>query len=177
MRKHRLRSKNGCPIFNSKTNMQRIFKIQDNILLGLSVLATDIQTFSFEMLRKVELYRIRENVDLTPQLFINLVSSILYEHRFSPFFLNPIVVGLDIKDNYQPYVACYNSIGSITQSWEFQVVGISSEILYGACEAFFKPKMVSDNYLKLVHNDFFLELIKIISLVGEQLYIYSCLVK
>ena len=54
--------------------------------MDLSGLAMDIQTFSLEMRRKVELYHIRENVDLTPQLFINLVSSTLYEHRFPPLF-------------------------------------------------------------------------------------------
>ena len=112
--------------------------------MGLAGLATDIQRFSLEMRRKVELYRIKENVDLTPQLFINLVGSTLYEHRFAPFYLNPIVVGLDVQDNYKPYVACYDSIGCITQSGEFQVAGTSSEMLYGTCEAFFKPKMDSD---------------------------------
>ena len=131
----------GIQYLTVGSNQQKIFKIQDNILMGLSGLSTDIQTFSLEMRRKVELYRIKENVDLTPQLFINLVSSTLYEHRFSPFYLNPIVVGLDVTDNYKPYVACYDSIGCITQSGEFQVGGTSSEMLYGACEAFFKPKM------------------------------------
>ena len=134
----------GVQYLTVGSNQQKIFKIQDNILMGLAGLATDIQRFSLEMRRKVELYRIKENVDLTPQLFINLVGSTLYEHRFSPFYLNPIVVGLDVQDNYKPYVACYDSIGCITQSGEFQVAGTSSEILYGACEAFFKPKMDSD---------------------------------
>ena len=60
----------GVQYLTIGSNMQKIFKIQDNILMGLSGLATDIQTFSLEMRRKVELYRIRENVDLTPQLFI-----------------------------------------------------------------------------------------------------------
>ena len=134
----------GIQYLTVGSNQQKIFKIQDNILMGLAGLATDTQRFSLEMRRKVELYRIKECVDLTPQLFINLVSSTLYEHRFSPFYLNPIVVGLDVKDNYKPYVACYDSIGCITQSGEFQVAGTSSEMLYGACEAFFKPKMDSD---------------------------------
>ena len=84
------------------SNQQKIFKIQDNILIGLSGLNTDIQTFSLEMRKKVELYRKKGNVDLTPQLFINLVSNTLFEHKFSPFYLNPIVVGLDVKDNYKP---------------------------------------------------------------------------
>lgn len=96
------------------------------------------------MRRKVELYRIKENIDLTPQLFINLVGSTLYEHRFGPYFVSPVVVGLDSTDNYKPYIANYDSIGCISQSTNFQVSGTSTDMLYGACEAFVKEKMNSD---------------------------------
>ena len=58
--------------------------------------------------------------------------------------MNPIVVGLDVKDNYKPYVATYDSIGCLTQSGQFQVAGTSNEMLYGACEAFYKENMDSD---------------------------------
>jgi 20S proteasome subunit beta 3 len=61
------------------------------------------------MRRKVELYRIKENIDLTPKLFINLVASTLYEHRWGPYFVSPVVVGIDEKGN--SYVANYDSIG------------------------------------------------------------------
>jgi 20S proteasome subunit beta 3 len=93
------------------------------------------------MRRKVELYRIKENIDLTPQLFINLVASTLYEHRWGPYFVNPIVVGLDVNEDYKPYVATFDSIGCITESGQFQVAGTSNELLYGTCEAFFKKDM------------------------------------
>ena len=61
------------------------------------------------MRRKVELYRIKENINLTPKLFISLVASTLYEHRWGPYFVSPIVVGLDEKGN--SHVANYDSIG------------------------------------------------------------------
>ena len=63
------------------------------------------------MRRKTELYRIKENIDLTPQLFINLVASTLYEHRWGPYFVSPVIVGLDVNDDYKPIVANYDSIG------------------------------------------------------------------
>lgn len=96
------------------------------------------------MRRKVELYKIKENIELTPQLFINLVSTSLYEHRWGPFFVSPIVVGLDVNDNYKPVVASYDSIGCVTQSGDFEVAGTSLEMLYGVCEAFYKEKMDED---------------------------------
>lgn len=102
------------------------------------------------MRRKVELYRVKENIDLTPKLFINLVSSTLYEHRWGPYFVNPIVVGLDVTDNYKPYVATYDSIGCLTESGQFQVAGTSNELLYGTCEAFFKPEMESDQLFETI---------------------------
>ena len=37
----------------------KVFQIQDNILLGLSGLATDIQTFLAKMKFKVNLYTLR----------------------------------------------------------------------------------------------------------------------
>jgi 20S proteasome subunit beta 3 len=102
------------------------------------------------MRRKVELYRVKENIDLTPKLFINLVSSTLYEHRFGPFFVNPIVVGLDHTDNYKPYIATYDSIGCLTESGEFQVAGTSSELLYGTCEAFYKENMEPEQLFETI---------------------------
>ena len=119
------------------------------------------------MRRKVELYRVKENIDLTPKLFINLVSSTLYEHRFGPFFVNPIVVGLDHTDNYKPYIATYDSIGCLTESGEFQVAGTSSELLYGTCEALYKKILNLNNCLRLSRNDWSLLLIEIFYPDGE----------
>ena len=103
-----------------------------------------------EIRRKVELYRVKENVDLTPRLFINLVSSRLYEHRWAPFFVNPIVVVLDVSEDFKPYVATYDSIGCLTESGQFQVAGTSSELLYGACEAFYKENMEPEQLFETI---------------------------
>ena len=105
---------------------------------------------ALEIRRKVELYRVKENIDLTPKLFINLVSSTLYEHRFGPFFVNPIVIGLDHTDNFKPYIATYDSIGCLTESGEFQVAGTSSELLYGTCEAFYKENMEPEQLFETI---------------------------
>ena len=64
------------------------------------------------MRRKVELYRIKEQIDLTPKLFISLVASTLYEHRWGPYFVSPVVVGIDKEG--KSYVSNYDSIGKYT---------------------------------------------------------------
>lgn len=63
------------------TTFQKVFKMQHNILLGLTGLATDIQTFSALMEYKLSMYKLREGCDMKPSTFASLVSSTLYEHR------------------------------------------------------------------------------------------------
>ena len=46
---------------------------------------------------------------MKPHTFAHLVGSTLYEHRFGPFFVTPIVIGL--QDGV-PLVYNYDSIGT-----------------------------------------------------------------
>lgn len=140
----------GIQFTTISTNSQKVYRIQDNILLGLNGLATDMQTFALEMKRKVELYRLRENIDLTPELFMNLVASTLYEHRFAPYYIEPIVVGLDVTNNYEPFVACSDSIGCISNNKAFAVGGTSSDLLYGCCESYWKKDLNPEDLFEVV---------------------------
>jgi len=58
------------------------------------------------------------------------VSTSLYEKRFGPFFVTPIVAALE---NGQPIIATYDSIGAIDQG-DFATGGTASEMLFGSCE-------------------------------------------
>ena len=69
--------------------------MQDNILLGLAGLATDIVTFHRKMKYKLKLYQLREGKNMKPETFARLVGTTLYEHRKAPFYLMPCVIGLD----------------------------------------------------------------------------------
>ncbi|KAM3139843.1 hypothetical protein pb186bvf_008085 [Paramecium bursaria] len=128
-------------------NFQKVFKMQDNILLALGGLATDIQTFHALMEYKLNLYNLKENRKMKPSTFANLVASSLYERRFSPFFVSPIVAGLE---EGKPVLATYDSIGCTSDLDNFQVGGTASDqqninfilpSIYGACESFFKPDL------------------------------------
>ena len=140
----------GTQFQTISTNSQKVFKIQDNILMGLSGLATDIHAFSLIMKKKVELYRIREEVDLTPKLFSSLISTTLYEKRFGPYFVSPIVVGLDVTNNYEPFVCGFDSIGCPSSSGKFEISGTGSDQLLGTCEAFYKDNMNEEELFQAV---------------------------
>ena len=68
--------------------------------------------------------------------------------------VGPICAGLDkIGDNeYKPVIMTYDSIGTPQPSDSFEVGGTGSELLYGCCEAFYKPDMDADTLCEAISN-------------------------
>ncbi|KRX07441.1 hypothetical protein PPERSA_03274 [Pseudocohnilembus persalinus] len=131
----------------SASNFQRVFKMQDNILLGLSGLATDVNTFHQLMEFKLKLYTLRENRPMKVKTFIDYVSTCLYEKRFGPYFVSPIVVGME---NGEPLVATYDSIGCTSDLEPFQCAGTGSSELLGSCESYWKKGLKPDELEEVV---------------------------
>lgn len=90
---------------------------------------------------KLNLFRLRENKPMKAQTFVNLVSTSLYEKRFGPYFVSPIVVGLD---DGVPILATYDSIGCSSESEDFAVGGTAGSLFYGLCEAYYREKTKPD---------------------------------
>lgn len=73
----------GKQMLTLANDFQRVFKMQDNIIMGLSGLGTDIQTFSALMEQKINLYTLKENKPMKPLTFCNLVAYSLFEKRYA----------------------------------------------------------------------------------------------
>ena len=75
-------------------------------------------------------------------------------YRFGPFFVSPVIAGFDkISDTeYKPVVVTYDSIGCYQNSHSFEVAGTGSDLLYGCCEAFYKPNMEADELFETISN-------------------------
>jgi len=69
--------------------------VLDRLFIGLAGLATDQQTFHEKLKFRMAMYALREERDIKPASFGKLVSSLLYEKRFGPFFIEPVIAGLD----------------------------------------------------------------------------------
>uniref|UniRef100_A0A2K2BFB9 Uncharacterized protein n=1 Tax=Populus trichocarpa TaxID=3694 RepID=A0A2K2BFB9_POPTR len=95
-----------------------------------------------------KMYQLREERDMKPETFANLVSAVLYEKRFGPYFCQPVIAGLD--DDDKPFICTMDFIGAKELAKDFVVAGSASESLYGACEAFFKPDMEPDELFEVV---------------------------
>lgn len=95
------------------------------------------QRFKF----KHTLYKLREERDIKPSAFAQLVSATLYEKRFGPYFCQPVIAGLEPDGT--PYLCGMDSIGAIETAKDFMIAGTASDALLGICESLWRPDMVS----------------------------------
>ena len=63
--------------------------------------------------------------------------------RFAPWFVEPIIAGLEGKEN-KPFVYASDPLGAGVEAKEdgFVVSGTCANSMYGTCESLFKPDMV-----------------------------------
>eukprot|EP00045_Choanoeca_perplexa_P001642 m.21051 g.21051 ORF g.21051 m.21051 type:complete len:205 (+) comp11088_c0_seq1:149-763(+) len=129
-------------------DFQKVFQMTPTTFVGLPGLATDVLTMSQRLQFKLNMYRLREEREIEPATLVNLISSVLYEKRFGPYFVEPIVAGLT-KDG-KPYVASTDLIGCPMETDDFVVGGTSADQLYGMCESLYKPDMSPDDLFEVI---------------------------
>ncbi|KAK9354869.1 nucleophile aminohydrolase [Lipomyces doorenjongii] len=133
----------GMQALTISNDFPKIFQF-NNAFLGLTGLATDVITLSEVFRYKVNLYNLREERKIEPETFANLVSSTLYEKRFGPYFVGPIVAGINSKSG-KPYICGFDLIGCINFAKDFVVGGTSSPQLFGMCESLWEPDLEPDD--------------------------------
>lgn len=130
------------------TDFQKAFQLTDKCFVGLSGLASDIQTMSQLLKFKLKLYSLREDRTMTTKTIMNLISTTMYERRFGPYFTEPVVAGLDEQGN--PHICSYDFIGATSVSKDFTCSGTTSDQLMGVCESFWRPDMNADQLFETI---------------------------
>jgi 20S proteasome subunit beta 3 len=131
----------GNQALTVSNNHAKIFGYGDGVYLGATGLATDVATVRDLFRYKVNMYRLREERRIAPRTLANLVSSTLYERRFGPYFVSPVVAGLDYKTG-KPFICGFDSIGCIDFAKDFIVSGTATDQLFGMCESLWEPDLV-----------------------------------
>jgi len=130
----------GMQALTVSNNFPKVFQYGD-VFLGLTGLATDVATVSDLFRYKVNMYRLREERNISPQTMANLVSSSLYEKRFGPYFISPVIAGIN-QTSGKPFICGFDSIGCIDFAKDFIVSGTASDQLFGTCEGLWEPDLV-----------------------------------
>lgn len=94
------------------------------------------------------MYKLREERNIKPTTFGHLVSSVLYERRFGPYFASPVIAGLE--EDGTPYLCGMDSIGAMETAKDFMVAGTAPESLYGMCESMWRENMDADELFETI---------------------------
>lgn len=135
--------------FNNSPASASSTAAQPTVYLGLTGLATDVTTVADSLRYKTNLYRLREERNIAPRTFANLISTSLYEKRFGPWFVSPVVAGLDGKTG-EPFICGFDSIGCIDFAKDFIVSGTASDQLFGTCEGLWEEGLGPEDLFETV---------------------------
>ena len=147
----------GLQAMTISKDFPKIFPFGTKILLGLSGLASDIQTFRDRLTFDLNTFTLREERQILPKEFSHLVSSSLYSKRFGPFFVEPIIAGMNYnieEKTWSPYICSMDLIGCINWAKDFVVSGTASNNLYGLCECLYEPDMVLPLFIGRIPNNY-----------------------
>jgi 20S proteasome alpha/beta subunit len=89
---------------------------------------------------KLNMYTMTEEREIKPKTLSALISTMMYEKRFGPWFVEPVIAGLT-EDN-QPFLSSMDCLGCEMMTKDFVVAGTMEEALYGMCESLYKPDLV-----------------------------------
>ncbi|XP_030386079.1 proteasome subunit beta type-3-like [Scaptodrosophila lebanonensis] len=122
------------------TDFKKVFQMNPQVLLGMTGLQANIITVRDHMIFRKNMYELGESRDIAPKPFTAILSNFLYEHRFGPYYVEPIVAGLDPITS-EPYVCRLDHYGCCNKCDDFAVSGTCFEQLYGICESLWSPNM------------------------------------
>ena len=72
----------------------------------------------------------------------------LYEKRFGPYFVEPVVCGL--KDDGSPFLCGMDLIGAPVYTDDYVVSGTCTPNLNGMCESMWRPDMAPDELFETI---------------------------
>eukprot|EP01036_Dinobryon_divergens_P033417 gene33416-43197_t len=138
----------GAQFQTVSTDFKKVFKVNDKLYVGLTGLATDVISVDQLLKFRCNLYKLRENREIKPEAFSALLSTLLYEKRFGPWFCEPVVAGLT-SDN-KPFLSGMDLIGAPVFAEDFVVSGTCTSNLHGMCEALYRPDMEPEELFEVL---------------------------
>ncbi|TDG48845.1 hypothetical protein AWZ03_004748 [Drosophila navojoa] len=130
-------------------DFEKIFNLAPRLYVGVTGLQADILTVQERLGCRRNVYEINTNSLVTPKIVTELLSHMLYQHRFAPFHVESIVAGMD-PYTLEPYLCNMDLLGWSTVSSDFVVVGTCTEQMIGTCESLWEPNMDADRLFEAI---------------------------
>ncbi|TPP39649.1 Proteasome subunit beta type [Fasciola gigantica] len=130
----------GVNLQTVSMDFSKVQQLGPRIFVGFPGLVTDNQTVFQRLQFRKNVYELRENKSVKPQILTTMLANLLYERRFGPYFVEPVVAGID-QTTEKPYVASMDLIGCVMESDDFVVSGTCTEQMYGMCETLWEENM------------------------------------
>ncbi|XP_010776475.1 proteasome subunit beta type-3-like, partial [Notothenia coriiceps] len=77
---------------------------------------------------RLNLYELKEGRQIKPKTFMSMVSNLLYEKRFGPYYIEPVIAGIDPKTS-EPFICSLDLIGCPMVTEDFVVSGSCGSLL------------------------------------------------
>ena len=126
----------------------KLHVINDRCVLGLSGLRSDQITFSNKLEFRTNMYKLREEREIGGKAFTSLVAAMLYEARFGPWFVEPVIGSID--ENGKVYLCAMDLIGAPNEPADYVCAGTCSESLHGMCESLWRPDLAPEELFEVV---------------------------
>ncbi|KAJ3486647.1 hypothetical protein NLI96_g4111 [Meripilus lineatus] len=142
----------GVQSLSISSNFQKIFPVTDRVFVGLPGLASDVTTLHEQFRYRVNMYTIKEEREIEPETFAQLVSSTLYERRFGPYFIEPVIAGMQKtpSGSLKPFIAATDLIGCLNFAKDFVVAGTASSKLFGVAEGLWEPDLEAEDLFETI---------------------------
>ncbi|CBQ67918.1 probable PUP3-20S proteasome subunit beta3 [Sporisorium reilianum SRZ2] len=129
-------------------NFDKVFRVTEKTYVGLPGLASDVATLKERFRYRVNMYKMKEERDIEPEIFAHLVSSTLYERRFGPYFIEPVIAGINSKN--EPFIAASDVVGCLNFAKDFVVSGTAADKLFGMAEGLWEPDLGPEELFETV---------------------------
>ena len=133
----------------SNKNVEKIFKISDNIGLTIAGYASDGQMLAKLLRAEMDLYRYNTSVEPSLTVAANLLATIVFERAKSyiPYIVQLIIGGIDENNEYALYTIDMG--GSIIKENLYYSTGSGSPMAFGVLEDSFKEGMTTEQGVDL----------------------------
>lgn len=120
----------------------RLYILTPRIIIGLSCFVPDCQMVFKELRKHINMFELSQNREIEPKEVSSLLSYILYTKRFSPYYIEPIIVGFD-RDN-QGHIYTMDCVGCIDSPPFFACTGTASKNLSGIAEVIYEEDLEAE---------------------------------